>query len=72
MQANELTLQNPMPVREWELLSQNAEAELWQEFIQRKEHTKVGQKGSKLKLRSIHKTTSFVLHPSESKYVTEK
>lgn len=61
-----------MPVREWELLSQNAEAEKWQEYIPREQHTKEGQKGDKMKVRSIHKTTSFILHPEKAKYVTEK
>ena len=72
MAETEETLQNQVSVQEWELLSQNSDAEMWQERIHRSSYKEKGLKGTKIDMRYIRKTKSFIVHPVQSKDVSEE
>ena len=56
---------NPITVKEWELLQQNADAQTFQEYIETKDHVLIGQKSKELDVSTIKTIKTAIINPAK-------
>lgn len=56
---------NPITVKEWELLQQNADAQTFQEYIETQDYAMIGQKSKELNFSDIKIVKTAIINPAK-------